>query len=379
MNEPFGAEPTVLHYLGYDDDRGGIVSVVRALEHAGSFTSVLGVNPGFRQERTPPLLTTEFPAIAGEIINLGTILRARTVAKAVRAWLDAAPDRIFHGHSRAGLLVGLWLMRGGERRVVVSVHCYGKQRWFYRWAAQQLGDRLFWLSPAMRRYYRLENSDTWAQCIPGCLPSVDRPVVRHASTDGIVRIGGVGTLVPWKRWHLVLDAMKRIPRARRERLRFIHVGGDDGTPESRRYAEALKTQTKALRLEELVEWRGPQPSVDSLWSEIDALVVATHREPLSVAMLEALAAGVPVLAANSGGARDVLTPPHNGWFYQSGDVPDLARLLTMLIETDALRRISVEPEPLRLFTAEHVAHQWAEVYARVSGRSVSSASLSVAR
>ena len=35
-------------------------------------------------------------------------------------------------------MVALWLARAGERRVVVSVHCYGRQRWFYRWAARQL-------------------------------------------------------------------------------------------------------------------------------------------------------------------------------------------------------------------------------------------------
>ena len=69
------------------------------------------------------------PWIYGERISLGNFWCARSVALAVRRWLQAEPGRVFHGHSRAGLLVGLWLRLLGERRVVVSVHCYGRQRW----------------------------------------------------------------------------------------------------------------------------------------------------------------------------------------------------------------------------------------------------------
>ena len=131
--------PVVLHYLGYDDDRGGIVSVIRALASTDRFACVLGVNPGFAQARAPALATLELPAIAGETISISTFLRARRVARAVRVWLAEDPARVFHGHSRAGLVVACWLARWGERRVVASVHCYGRQRWFYRWAARQLG------------------------------------------------------------------------------------------------------------------------------------------------------------------------------------------------------------------------------------------------
>ena len=69
--------------------------------------------------------------------------------------------RIFHGHSRAGLLVGLWLRLFGGERVVVSVHCHGRQKWFYRWAALVLGERMVWLTPAMKAHYDV-GARTWA-------------------------------------------------------------------------------------------------------------------------------------------------------------------------------------------------------------------------
>ena len=60
---------TVLHYLGYDDDRGGIVSVVRALAEAGRFDCVLGMNAGAVQRRTPALPVKFFTPLAGETIS----------------------------------------------------------------------------------------------------------------------------------------------------------------------------------------------------------------------------------------------------------------------------------------------------------------------
>lgn len=134
---------TVLHYLGCDEDRGGIAAVVRALATANRFDCVLGVNAGAQQRRTPVLVQREFPRVAGESLGLTTLWRTRSVAREVRAWLAGGPERIFHGHSRAGLAVAVWLAAMGERRVVVSVHCYGRRKWFYRWAARQLGERMF--------------------------------------------------------------------------------------------------------------------------------------------------------------------------------------------------------------------------------------------
>lgn len=360
--------PSVLHYTGYEDDSGGIVSVVRALAGVRKFECTLGVSPGFKQSRTPSLLTHAFPAIDAEHMSMQTFWQARTVAREVRRWLAADPRRVFHGHSRAGLAVALWLNRMGEKRVVASVHCYGKQRWFYRTAARQLGDKLFWLSPAMKRHYRIKTPNNgWSQCIPGCVPVSGTAPVRARLPRDFVRIGGIGSLVSWKCWHLVLDAMEKMPTLSRAKLRFAHLGSPVPTVRSQRYASALRAQTVALRLDPFVEWRGSQASSQEFLRDIDVLVVASIHEPFSIAMLEALAAGIPVLAASSGGARDAIVPLRDGWLFQSGDVRDLARVLTMLVESDAIEMAQPETGPGWRFSAPVVADQWSQVYARVLG------------
>lgn len=359
------SEPTVLHYLGYDVDRGGIVSVIRALERERRFGCVLGVNPGFRQMRTPPLPIVSFSPVAGETIGLREFWKTRKVAHQAASWLAEDRLRIFHGHSRAGLLVAGWMARRGETRVIASVHCYGRQRGFYRWMARSLGERLYWLTPAMRRYYGAAGQG-WEQCIPACAAKVDtsaRPT--DLREERLCTLGGIGTLVEWKGWHLIVNALAQLTKEDRDRIRFRHIGGPEDSASSKRYAEHLYSQTRALGLDTTVEWRGPQPSAETLLSETDILVVASENEPCSVAMLEALQRGVPVLAADSGGALDVIEPPTNGWLFRTGDVTSLARAITRLADPAVRREARVAPASIDRFLASHVAEQWTEVYGRL--------------
>lgn len=344
---------TILHYTGYTVDGGGIMTVIRNLAATGRFRCVLGINPGFQQRRAPALETLELPRVEGEQIGPGNFWRTRAVARAVQAWLRADATRVFHGHSRAGLLVGLWLHRWGERRVVVSVHCYGRQRWFYRWAASRLGSRLFWLSPAMRDYHGLRG-DGWSQCVPGGVPS--SMVSPLAAQPGRLRLGGIGVLVRWKGWHTIVEALGRLPADLRSQATFEHIGaGDEGCR-----AELLELVRKQGTAGQ-VKFCGTESSSERLLGAVDALVVGSVNEPFSVAMLEALAAGVPVIAADSGGAIDVIRPGVNGACYRTGDPAALAELITAwLRQPPAFDRKEIQRSAPR---AEDVAARWAEIYA----------------
>lgn len=355
-------KPTVLHFTGAENDQGGIVSVVRALATSDRFVSVLGVGPGFIPRRPLPLPTLEFARIAAEVIGLRTWWRARVVAQAVREWLAAGPSRVFHGHSRAGLLVAWQLAAAGESRVVASVHCYGRQRWFYRRAARRLGRRLFWLSPAMKHHYGIK-SDGWTQCIPGCVTERSIPFEPRPAFDGTLRLGGIGTLVAWKRWHDVLAALARLPTGVRERVTFRHIGSPDTSAASRAYAQELYSQTASLGLETQVSWLGEQPDSQGLLNSVACVLVTAQAEPFSIALLETIRAGVPVLAADSGGTVDVVRPGETGGLFRTGDVAELAQALTALVQTDALKQVRITRETIRPFTVPVIAAQWAAVYA----------------
>src|ERR1700690_670648 len=117
--------PEVLHYVGYDSDRGGVVSIIRTLSGEPGFRCVLGVNRGFRQLREPPLPVLEFPPLEGERLGLRTLWRARRVARLAQDWLRRDDLRGFPGHSRAGLAVSLWLARLRGRKGAARVDLFG--------------------------------------------------------------------------------------------------------------------------------------------------------------------------------------------------------------------------------------------------------------
>lgn len=362
------ANTTVLHYTGANDDRGGIMSVVHALAAAGAFDCIVGASSGYVSRRREKLPVLEFPPIAAESIGPRTWWRARTVARAVRAWLRAEPNRILHAHSRAGLLTALHLAAGGEKKVAVSVHCYGRQRWFYRYAARRLGSRLYWLTPAMKRYYGIGAAAAadWTQCVPSCIALHDGGRRKQRRERGAaLHLGGVGMLVRWKGWHWVLEALAGLKPELRERVRFTHVGSEVDSTESHAYGAGLRRRGRELGLENCVTWRGEQDSAAELMGEIDALVVPSIAEPFSVAMLEALRGGVPVIASRAGGPSDVLQPPRNGWFFEPENSDDLARVLTTLMETDALERVEINAKDLEPFSAERVAAQWSAIYTSI--------------
>jgi glycosyltransferase involved in cell wall biosynthesis len=352
----------VLHYTGYSQDRGGIVAILRALHGEGRFRSIHGVSQGFQPAAGSTLPVLEFPVLEGERLGLSTFWKAQDVAASVSTWLAADPNRIYHGHSRAGLAVGLALARRGERRALVSVHCYGSKRWFYRWSAGRLGGSLYWLSPSMRAYYGCAGT-SWEHCVPGCVPGPgESPPERSAPKPGSLRLGGVGALVPWKRWDLVLEAMAAVEEGLRRNIHFSHIGADDGSKLSRDYARRLLGRTEALGLASNVTWHGQQPSSRNLLNNIDCLVIASEREPFSIAMLEALAAGVPVLAADDGGAKDVIDPYRNGWLFQTGNHRALAQRISQLAGSDLLSKVSITPSDVLPFRSQTVSARWLSIY-----------------
>ena len=324
---PAGAKQIVLHYTGYTVDDGGILAVIRALAAAGGFASILGVSAAFVQRGQPRLAVWRGPSVAGERVGPLNLWRTLRVALRVRRWLRRGGRRIFYGHSRAGLLVALWLVLLGERRVVATVHVFGRQRWFYRRAAGVLGPRLFWLGPAMKHYYGV-GSGTWSGCLPDCVPrSAVRARKTRAATQPVI-FGCAGGLVPVKQWELVIEALARVPKA--VPLRVVHVGAPDPGAGSAGYAARLRRRCDELGVAWRFEWRGATGDMDSFLDEIDCLIVASSREASSVAALEAVAASVPVLASAASGTRDLVDRCAGGWLFAADSAEALSRRMSEL-------------------------------------------------
>ena len=85
---------------------------------------------------------------------------------------------------------------------------------------------------------------------------------------------------------------------------------------------------------------GLQQDVRPLLAAADVAVLCSHSEALSLAALEALALGRPVVHAQVGGAAEIIEPGRNGYLFAPGDTPALVERLAQLADPALRRRMA---------------------------------------
>ena len=211
---------------------------------------------------------------------------------------------------------------------------------------------------------RQHRSVVYNAIVPDSVRRVNRAAKR---ADARLVVGMIGRLSPWKGQDVFLDAFARAFRGTDAKARLIGsplFGEDD-------YASALRTQAAELGVAEQVEFRGFREDVWAELRELDILVHCSVRpEPFGQVVLEGLAAGVPVVAADAGGPAELITDGVDGLLTTPGDAEDLAAALRRLAENPALRaRLGLSGQlRSRDFTPERTVSQLLEIYAGVTGK-----------
>ncbi|MFA4662866.1 glycosyltransferase family 4 protein [Pyrococcus kukulkanii] len=139
--------------------------------------------------------------------------------------------------------------------------------------------------------------------------------------------------------YLILGFKEVISRLPQFNMRLVIIG--DG--ELRSYLEDL---TRKLKIQRLVEFRGNLAHKETLKviaEEFDVLVVpsvnvAGVEEATSIVAQEAMYLGVPVIASNIGGLKEIIRHEKNGLLVKERDPVDLAEKLILLIESPKLRK-----------------------------------------
>lgn len=98
--------------------------------------------------------------------------------------------------------------------------------------------------------------------------------------------------------------------------------------------ESLKRQIADAGRENQVVLLGPQADVGAFLAQADLAVLPSLHEGLSNALLEYMAAGLPVLGTRVSGTVDFIKPGLNGWLVEPGDSAALAENLRMLAAMD---------------------------------------------
>jgi glycosyltransferase involved in cell wall biosynthesis len=126
-------------------------------------------------------------------------------------------------------------------------------------------------------------------------------------------------------------------------------------------------QVNALGLGNRVRILPPETNVTHLLMEAQIYVLSTHFEALPISILEAMRAGLPVVATDVGGISESVHEGETGLLTRHADVGDLRNALARLIADPALR-LALGNAGRRLwsaqFTSSTMAARTVEVYQR---------------
>jgi glycosyltransferase involved in cell wall biosynthesis len=111
------------------------------------------------------------------------------------------------------------------------------------------------------------------------------------------------------------------------------LGGDGELEQARHYANKLDV---AHRVECLGWVTGEHKR--ALLARCTVFVLPSYNEGQPMSVLEAMAAGTPVLSTRTGGVPDAVTDGVNGLLVEAGDVEALSAALSVLLSNEALRR-----------------------------------------
>jgi glycosyltransferase involved in cell wall biosynthesis len=347
---PSGGRPvSVLHLVGSTQDDGGILTVLRhARDPDGRFRHVVVVHRGFQAKRQPPLDLRESRWLLAESPkHLSLFARALGVVMETRRRCRAEHWDILHAHSRGGFAAAVLLaLLPGKIPIVFTNHAFARRTGMYRWAAGRRRLATVVLNPAMATHYGLTPQPGHVEIIPDCCSDefFEGPMVRPSGPRSRLALVGVGNLVRWKKWNLVLDAIGRLPVPLRQRVHFTLWGPTPADADSQAFARELKGQVGALGLAPYVRLAGPTTRVREAVEGADVFIIPSTHEPCSVALTEALALGKPSIASASGGSVDLVKNGYNGRLFRPDDPEDLARQIAGLISGEGT---TATPEQIR--------------------------------
>lgn len=156
---------------------------------------------------------------------------------------------------------------------------------------------------------------------------------RKFMEDGTLVIGTFGRIVEWKRYHLVVEALKKLADKGIRSWKLLIVG-DASVDGSDDYFDGLKRQVREAGLENQVVFCGYSNKPLDVMAQCDVTINFSHNEPFGRVIIESMLMKTPVIVADSGGAPEIIQRTGGGLIVKDGDTEELAQALRRFCERD---------------------------------------------
>lgn len=359
----YGAEAVILN----------LSRVLDGINHGRDHHSILGV---FVNSSAPNLQLQAAAARAGIEVHLihcrGQLDLA--VPATLRALVTHVSADVVHAHGYKADVYAAFALRGRHRRPLVStchtwydndvaVRFYGAvDRWVLRGfdgvvaVSSEVQGRLLSAGVKPEKIGIIRNGvDLRPFLVAGQIRQKG-----HEGSHGVItplHFLLIGRLAPEKGVDLFLRAVAHLLQAEPAAtagVRFTVIGEGPDRP-------ALEALRRELGLEDRVALPGHCEDMPGCYAAADVLVSASRLEGLPVAMLEAMASALPVVATAVGEVPQLIKEALTGLLILPGDPASLAAAMLRLLQDDALRE-SIGAAGQRLIAAEYSAERMAGEY-----------------
>lgn len=180
-----------------------------------------------------------------------------------------------------------------------------------------------------------------------------------------VLVGSIGNIRGPKAYEVLLRAAAQL-RAASTRYHFV-IAGEGGNSLHRRLL-ALRSE---LQLDSAVHFLGLRTDVADVLHNLDVFALSSDTEGFSIACIEAMAAGIPVVATRSGGPEEIVEHERSGLLVPTQDPAALAAAISRLatdrafaaeLARNALQRVQER------YTLQGMIGSYARIFGELTGR-----------
>jgi glycosyltransferase involved in cell wall biosynthesis len=329
--------------------RPRLLYLVTRAEHGGAQAHVLDLALGMRDQFAVEVATGEegflteacrergipvhvVPRLQREIEPLNDVRALRELVQLMRR---IEPDLV-HAHTFKAGFLGRFAANYSRIPCVYTVHMwpFGDavplswrmvaplcERLAARWC-----DRIITVSELGARnaaQYRIGGA---SQIVPILNGIAEHPARARLDHDKTLSCTMVARFTDFKDHGLLLRAFAKVPGP--ARLKLV---GDGKT------LSAAKKLAAELGIRERVEFKGARGDVPEILAQTDVFVLASKTETLPISILEAMRAGLPVIASDVGGISEEVADGETGLLVPAGSVEELSNALQRLLADKQLR------------------------------------------
>lgn len=321
-------------------------------------------------------LAEELAAAGVDVIEAPASVRGRTLALPgfLHRLVRQRQIALIHGHMSdsaiwaaiAGRRAGIpWVITHHSNRLIPALHPLKRQLRLrlLQWATRQAAINIAVATDVAAQTRTVLGLSDEAVCVivNGVnVPVADSLAVPQALADGCGHVVAVGRLIEIKGHEWLIRAAAAL-RPKFPGLR-VSIAGEG---ERRPWLEKLICSEN---LEGYVSLVGLRSDIPELLAQADVLVSTSSYEGLPLSLLEAMAAGVPVIASDVPGNRTLVEDGITGRLYPFGDSAQLAQIIAeLLVNPQARQRLAVMAHALveRSYSVSAMAQAHESIYRHV--------------